>query len=294
MTTRSLDPEEIAVALAPAFAAGVERPTPALLDAWRQAHHAAQLASEVGKAWAPPCDDDSHSSFAWRAGALHGVPTAARAVHAALRVAPLELALLDAADAPLAVRALGGATFAEAMAWVRAEAERLVGPPRQAARPAPGLPAHPVADGAPFRATAAGVPLARLLSQADTILRHVAAVLGADPPRCWPHHFDLATLVPVVPEAGSRTARTIPAILGLGLAVPDGFAASGYWYASPWRGPTAASWPALPHGHWAARDGGPPLGVLPLDALASRAPREAAAALAGFLSATVAAAAAAA
>ncbi|MFW5653756.1 MAG: hypothetical protein ACOC0P_06890 [Planctomycetota bacterium] len=34
-----------------------------LVEAWRQAHHAAQAIAEVGKAWGNASDDDSHSAF---------------------------------------------------------------------------------------------------------------------------------------------------------------------------------------------------------------------------------------
>lgn len=292
MTSFALDPGSLADAIAPAFAGGTEPPTPALLDAWRQAHHAAQIASEVGKAWAAPREDDSHSSFAFRVGALHGEPALATPpFHAALSLATLELVIADAADTPLALRALDGATSAEGTAWMRAEAERRAGPARQPARPAPDLPPHPVAQGAAFRFDrAAGAALVRLLDQADTVLRRIAEPLpAAGPLRVWPHHFDLATLVPLA--AGPDG---VAASLGLGLAVPDAFAASGYWYASPWRAEPPArapEWPSLPWGRWAPRGDELPLGVLPLDALSGLAPRDAARAVAAFFAAASAAAA---
>jgi hypothetical protein len=288
MTIFALDPEELAAALAPALADGAVHPSAALLEAWRQAHYAAQLASEVGKGWAEEREDDSHSSFVWQGGALHGAPIAAATpFHAALRIRDLALALEDDGGAPCAVRALAGTSFAEGLAWVRAEAGRLGGPARQAARPAPDLPPHPLAAGARFGvAPAALAELARLLAQADTVLRRIARELpDAGSPRCWPHHFDLAILAPLA----SGPDGTLSASLGLGLAVPEAFAASGYWYASPWSASQAAAFaPAtLPSGRWVARGAGPPLGVLPLDELASLAPPTAAAALAGFLAAAV-------
>jgi hypothetical protein len=82
------------------------------------------------------------------------------------------------------------------------------------------------------------------------------------------------------------------ASLGLGLAVPDAFAAGGYWYASPWSAAPrpARPWPALPHGRWAPRGDGPPLGVLALEAVAPRSPAPSDAVVAAFFSAAEAAA----
>jgi len=60
-----LDRSALEAAAAPVAARAVT-PTAALVDAWRQLHHAAQIASEVGKSWAAARADDSHSNFAWR------------------------------------------------------------------------------------------------------------------------------------------------------------------------------------------------------------------------------------
>jgi hypothetical protein len=287
-----LDPRRLEAALAGRPA--LPDPTPALVDAWRVVHHAAQLASEVGKAWAPPRADDSHSSFEWREDALEGVAIPApRRFRAALHVPSLELRLLDDADgAALAALPLEGETVASGLAWVRAQAARLAGEgPRQAAVPAPDLPPHPVAEGAPFarREPGAFAALAGLLAAADAVLRRIAGDLGAGPVRCWPHHLDLATLVPVRTAVDGSDAATI----GLGLAVPDGLEPTGYWYVSPWRAGEAAParWPALPHGRWVERGDALRLAALPLGELA----REGAAtrqhgAVAAFLAAAFAAA----
>lgn len=257
------------------------RPTPALLDAWRQLHYAAQVASEVGKAWATPAADDSHSSLEWRDAALLGVEVpAARPFRATLGAADLSLALVDARGAALAERSLAGATGAEGLAWIRAEATRLAGEgPRQRAVPAPDLPPHPVAQGARFASVdrAAFADLGRLLAAADSVLRRLAdSAPGASPVRVWPHHFDMATLVALAPDRS----------VGVGLATPDALAASGYWYVSPWSASprAAASWPALPHGAWLERGGPLRLAALPLAEVAALGdPPARRAAVAGFL-----------
>ena len=280
---RALDRSRLAVATS--ALARAPTPTPALLDAWLQLHYAAQAASEVGKAWAVPQADDSHSSFGWEDARLVGawVP-ATRRFRAALRARDLELALVDEAGAVLACHALSGVKLDEAMAWVRDAAQRAAGgPARQAGVPAPDLPPHRVADGAPFALDAAAfAELARLLEGGNTILCDVGTGLGAGPVRVWPHHFDMATLA-VVEERGGAATKTI----GIGLAPPDAVASAGYWYVSPWaaREPaTAVRWPPLGHGRWIDRGGALRMAALPLDELAAIVPGEAhPAALAGFL-----------
>jgi len=234
-------------------------PSPAFVDAWRELHYAAQIASEVGKSWAIARDDDSHSAFEWRAGELLGAPAADSGVRAALRASDLGLRLLAPDGAELASKPLPGATLADGTRWIRDAAERVAGPPRQRATPAPDLPPHPIATGAAFSAAATELAsLAQLLDGADALLRAVGP-----PPRIWPHHFDIATLL----EVGPR--RTI----GVGLAVPDDLEPAGYWYVSPWSATppnvAAASGPPLTPGRWIDRGSPLRMAALPLDAVAA-------------------------
>jgi len=282
----ALDRSRLVVA-ASAFARPV-MPSAALLDAWRQLHYAAQVASEVGKAWAPPQADDSHSSFGWQDGCLVGAwAPAARRFRASLRARDLELALVDEAGTALARRALSGSKLDEAMAWVRDAALRAAGgPARQPAAPAPELPPHPIAAGAPFALEPAPfAELARLLAAANTVLCEVAKPLGAGAVRVWPHHFDMAALAAVEERRGAATKT-----LGVGLATPDAIAGAGYWYASPWAAREPASalrWPPLECGRWIERGAALRMAALPLDELAAAAAGPAA--LAGFLADAVAA-----
>jgi hypothetical protein len=235
------------------------------VDAWRQLHYAAQVAAEVGKSWAPPQADDSHSNFEWRDGLLAGalVP-APRPFRAILHAEDLALRLVAEDGAVLAARMLAGATLHDAVGWVREQAALFAGTgARQPAAPAPDLPAHPIAAGAAFALhdREACAALVRLLGGADVVLRTLAAEVGhASPVRIWPHHFDTATLI--APDPGCT--------IGAGLAVPDATSASGYWYVSP----------------WSAQPVSPPLQIatLPLDAWARiEKPDERNRALAQFL-----------
>ena len=64
--------------------------------------------------------------------------------------------------------------------------------------------------------------------------------------RCWPHHFDIATLLNFEP-AEDGTARSI----GIGLSPGDHHYHQPYVYVSPWPHLKAAGLPLLPPpGHW--------------------------------------------
>jgi hypothetical protein len=69
----------------------------------------------------------------------------------------------------------------------------------------------------------------------------VARRLDAPPVRCWPHHFDLDTLVTVAP---GRTT-------GVGFAPGDDSYDEPYFYVSIYPAPDVGRLPVLPSiGHW--------------------------------------------
>jgi hypothetical protein len=75
--------------------------------------------------------------------------------------------------------------------------------------------------------------------------RIVAKGVAAPEPRCWPHHFDLATLTSF-PGADGATAY-----VGAGLSPGDGYYDEPYFYISLYPAPDVAGLPALPApGHW--------------------------------------------
>src|SRR5262249_47997239 len=100
-------------------------------------------------------------------------------------------------------------------------------------RPTYDIPSHPVADGAAFLLAdpAALGELARWYDGADAVLRALQSDRPqASPVRCWPHHFDIATLITVAAKEADREART----LGVGLSPGDDSYAEPYWYVTPW------------------------------------------------------------
>jgi hypothetical protein len=185
-----------------------------LVEARLQLHQAAQPAAAVGKLLLPHQEDYGEQSFRWLAGSrclAQGRVAAPTPFRAALRPAPLALLLLGEDGGILRQLPLGGRTLAEAYDWLAARlAELLGGPlPGELERPE-GLPFHPVAEGGRFDAgdEEAFAELARLFADADLVLTAWAATWqGASAVRCWPHHFDLATLAPLPPPAPAPLAR---------------------------------------------------------------------------------------
>src|SRR5262245_7015 len=218
-----------------------------------QAHWAAQAIAAAGETFLPHVPDTSHTAMRWDAGlaALAGAPLPGPdACRLALRLRDLTLLVVDAGGKSASEEPLAGATLAEAYASAsRALCAHTRGRlDRALVHPGFELPAHPLAGGGRFEIDARALAeLARWYADADLELRAFAArTRGAGPVLCWPHHFDLASLVAVEQDAAGEATKTI----GVGLSPGDDFVREPYWYVN--HGPEAES-PRLPRlaaGEW--------------------------------------------
>jgi hypothetical protein len=222
-----------------------------LIDARLQLHWAAQAAAAGGKQLVPHQPDFGEQSFQWLDGArslAQGIVAGKRPFRSAVRPSPAALLLLDENGAALAEFPLEGRTLDAAYEWVREEVERLLGRPLEQPLECPGedFPAHPVGGGAPFSTAGAGfAEVGRYFANADRVLRAVAARNpGASAVRCWPHHFDIATLILLDSGADHETARSI----GVGLSPGDDGIAEPYFYVLPWPAPPTHALPELAGG----------------------------------------------
>jgi hypothetical protein len=229
-----------------------------------------QIVSAAGWTLAPPSPDDSQGSLEWSSAedALAGleIVRAGRRARAGLRLADLTVFVMEQAgrvgpkEPGAQVRsalALPGKTLDEAMVWLAAAlTQSLAVTVSHLERPRHQLPPSPIDQGAPFDrpAPAALAELASWYSSADRVLRAIAATTpGASPVRCWPHHFDLATLIRLdAPDAPEEIARSI----GVGLSPGDAGIPEPYWYVTPRPYPATQPGseqpapPSLPAGHW--------------------------------------------
>jgi hypothetical protein len=135
---------------------------------------------------------------------------------------------------------LDGLTIAEASKWIAGfgiDAEALSRPIHFE------LEDHPLLHGAKFVVRSheqAFMELASAYAQPSALLEEFRAAHNSSPVRCWPHHFDIATLF-------SKSDGTV----GIGMSPGDGSYREPYYYVSPWPPPPADGLPALgPHGTW--------------------------------------------
>ncbi len=229
----------------------------ALSEARVQLHWAAQPIAAVGDAMIPRRADDSQSNFGWSdaRGALmsHSIPSG---LYAGLCVRSFSIVLLDSNEEILERKALEHETLAAALDWLRATVASRTGTQLDAKLQLRDydMPSHPVNSGAPFSLAdpSALSELALWFENGFTMLREIAETEAtATSPRCWPHHFDIGSLILLDPELGAEAGRSV----GVGLSPGDSTFPEPYFYVSPYPRPSASSLPALAGGGTWHREG---------------------------------------
>lgn len=223
-----------------------------LKEARLQLHWAAQIVATVGYSFVPPADDWSHVSLTGHIDAsgymLVSRPVAARGgFRIGLRLGDLTLVLLNEANEIRHTYALTGHTLEEGFDWL----QKVTAPVTATAlaRPAHELPDHSVGKGRAFNAAdrEAFALLASWYTNATPTLEAFASSqAGAGPVRCWPHHFDIATLWAWDLDKDPEEGRSI----GVGFMPGDTTYPVPYIYVTPWPHPESLPVPALNAGHW--------------------------------------------
>ena len=212
-------------------------PPAALVEARNLAHHAAQWLTKAARGNLKPVADDSHSSLVWDASlaALLSQPLPAKdgEVRVGLRIARFELIVVASGGNVLDSFQLDGKTDAASGAWIDSKMRALGLKPASGVALPYSLPDHP-AGGKPLELGTLGRELGDLsrwfAGPADALeeFRGKLHGLHPEPLLCWPHHFDIATLVTLGVGKGS-SAQTI----GVGASPGDEFYAQPYFYVSP-------------------------------------------------------------
>ena len=221
----------------------------------QQAHHAVQWLARTARAYVPPQPDDGHMNFGWNA-TLDGFTTHRMqgGMCLSLKIACLTL-VLHCDESTIQSFSLDRRTDAQARQWL---GEQVGARGLDAhALDAPSLyeiPAHAVTHGATYDIedlADALVELAVWYANAEFLLARVQRqIIGrrltASDVRCWPHHFDLATLISFLTRETDVTGY-----VGAGLSPGDEYYDEPYFYVSVYPRPDSAALPRLPKlGHW--------------------------------------------
>ncbi|MBT8452936.1 MAG: hypothetical protein KJO40_13290 [Deltaproteobacteria bacterium] len=220
-------------------------PPDRLSEARLQLHWAAQLLSAPGVSLLPAENDFSHTNLHWdfELGVLSGRPVGSESLRAGLVFESLELAVLDGERERSSVR-LAGHSLEQGLSWLGRE---LTGGGSQLDLPQHDMPSHLVGEGGVF-SEAHGperTELGAWFANAFRSIRGaVAGDLSASPVRCWPHHFDVASLITLDADVDAEEARSI----GVGFSPGDGSYDQPYFYVTPWPYPKTANLPQLGRG----------------------------------------------
>ena len=213
-----------------------------------QLHWAAQLVSASGTSLLPAEVDYAHTNLGWDSelGVLVGRNAGAQSLQAALVFEGLELLVLDGGRERSSMR-LAGHTLQQALAWL---GEEIAGDESAISLPVHEMPSHAVGDGGVFSdaGTQTRTELAAWFANSFASIREaVANEPAASPVRCWPHHFDVASLMTLDSAVGAEEARSI----GVGFSPGDGSYDQPYFYVTPWPYPDTEDLPPLAAGaHW--------------------------------------------
>lgn len=215
-----------------------------LRNARLEAHWASQTLIAVTDVVLDRMGDDSQSNLGWNATSqaleTHTLPGGEVL---AFHPARMELHFTNSG----ATFSLHGKTIDDVLAWVQgASAIDFTSVPTLRDYDMPG---HPVQEEKPFSAPGAvHAELARWFHHANELFLPIQKEHpDASPVRCWPHHFDLATLLSFDPEKDPHEARSI----GVGFSPGDSGYEEPYFYVNPWPRDDFSPLPDLPIGaHW--------------------------------------------
>ncbi len=221
----------------------------ALEDARLQIPWAAQTIAAAGMTLIEHVADDSHTDIEWldsRRLLAGQVVAEEPSFRVALDPSGLTLLLLKLDDDDIGQLSLNGHTLKQGYDWLSSMILPLIEEDEvELDRPTFELPQHPVATGECFSIddAASFVEVGRWFANADLVLRGVEEETpAASPVRCWPHHFDIATLIDVDRDAKKS--------IGVGMTPGDGNYAEPYWYVTPSPYPPADNLPPLETGTW--------------------------------------------
>ena len=221
----------------------------------RELHHAVQLVAAAGKYLVPERADDSHTSMHWddNINALFGETIGERhPIQIGIRLEDLKLLIKSEGKSNLIEFSLPGETLPSALSWMKDQISAAgINVSNLSLKMHYDIPHHPVAVGKTFKKE---IPenyqeLSIYFDNANNVLHAlVDRISNASRVRCWPHHFDIATLITFDKGKSSEEACSI----GAGLSTGDEDYNQPYFYITPWPYPdlNTTILPELSAGRW--------------------------------------------
>ena len=229
-------------------------PVSDLVEAKVQLHWAAQIVAAFGNTLLQPQPDDSQSNLGWvesyRALCSHSTSDG---WSVGLRLADLTLLFLSSNSTIRAEFNLSGKNLQQGLEWLTVTYPKFSG--TESSKPFTlreyDMPSHPVGKNAAFclGPVATFQELQHWYANAHHVIHGISGQWReASPIRCWPHYFDIATLVSLNISKGRDSTGSI----GCGMSPGDASYAEPYFYVTVWPYPEKDTLPDLTVGKWHA------------------------------------------
>lgn len=201
----------------------------------RQIHQLSQLIAALGKYFGEEKSDDSHTNLSWIASKnwLIGQPIDQfNGIN--LGIAPIEQTLFLISGKDRMMHSFPGRNLTDSLEWVK-EALKALGYEAEAYNLDMhyDIPGHPLKEGARAEMIAQEVyqGFCDLNTWSQLALSYLTNQFEqAHPIRIWPHHFDMATYIPLGKKEDDKISTSITA----GVGIPDQYYACPYLYLNPW------------------------------------------------------------
>lgn len=215
------------------------------------AHEAIQLLASTGISYAQKREDDSHTNCEWSSSLkafVGNVFGEKNDICLGLNIADFKLLLLKENWTIIEELYLKDKNLDEVLLWLKNNFEEQgLDQSKFALNKHYEIPVTTVYEGGNFLVEneQAFQELSDYFANADLILRsYISELTNATPVRCWPHHFDIATLLNV----GNEKLQSI----GIGLSPGDSSNPEPYLYVTMWPYPNIeeVSFPEIKVGNW--------------------------------------------
>ncbi len=207
-----------------------------LVKARQELHHAIQFPAAFGKSYLPPRDDDSHTSTTWNESqsAFLSEPLEQNGdIRLGLQAGKFMLFILKK-NLVYASLSLAGKTRQEVEVWLRGKFSDLqLDADKFKTQMHYEIPARNAGNDAAFSEdiNTGCKEISFYFANANAVFGEIVRTMeNTSEIRCWPHHFDIATLITLDPGKDSHNARSI----GVGMSPGDGGYKQPYFYVTPW------------------------------------------------------------
>jgi len=226
----------------------IDKTSPAAMrEARVQLHHAAQIAAAAGHTLLPHLDDHSNRNLRWmrRVGCFVGPEI--DGLRSGIRVGDLAWVVVKD-QSVFDSRVARGYTREQGLSWLAYTWEQAGGARVAFEGPGYDIPDHAIGLDGSFGGSELTDPSLYALSawyvEAVSQLSAIAEQFGGSEVRLWPHHLDVATVIPV--SGSGEDAHSV----GVSFTPGDAAISNPYYSVSPWPYPNPIDLPEISDGYW--------------------------------------------